>query len=84
MLNNTYEARLERLKEELNRPSVTEMIQMHKLQLKNQTDDKVKNLTVTAGETQPTTDDDDDDVETDDDQLSPHRYIESDTDRYFT
>lgn len=29
-IDNTYEARLKRLKEELNRPTVTEIIQMHK------------------------------------------------------
>lgn len=32
IVNNTYEARLKRLKEELNGPTVTEIIQMHKLQ----------------------------------------------------
>lgn len=30
MVDNTYQARLKRLKEELNGPSVTEIIQMHK------------------------------------------------------
>lgn len=37
IVNNTYEARLKRLKEELNGPTVTEIIQMHKFQEKNQT-----------------------------------------------
>lgn len=37
MVDNTYEARLKRLKEELNGPTVTEIIQMHKIQEKNQT-----------------------------------------------
>lgn len=31
MVNNTYEARLERLKEELNRPTVTEFLERQKL-----------------------------------------------------
>lgn len=39
IVDNTYEARLKRLKEELNGPTVTEIIQMHKLQEKNQTYD---------------------------------------------
>lgn len=39
MVDNTYEARLKRLKEELNGPTVTEIIQMHKLREKNQTFD---------------------------------------------
>lgn len=35
-VDNTYETRLKRLKEELNRPTVTEIIQMHKSQLINE------------------------------------------------
>lgn len=35
-IDNTYEARLKRLKEELNRPTVTEIIQMHKSQGMNE------------------------------------------------
>lgn len=31
VVNNTYEARLERLKEELNRPTVTEYLERQKL-----------------------------------------------------
>lgn len=34
-IDNSYEARLKRLKDELNRPTVTEIIQMHKMQNKN-------------------------------------------------
>lgn len=37
IVDNTYAARLKRLKEELNGPTVTEIIQMHKIQEKNQT-----------------------------------------------
>lgn len=33
-IDNSYEARLKRLKDELNRPTVTEIIQMHKMQNK--------------------------------------------------
>lgn len=36
VIDNTYEARLKRLKEELNRPTVTEIIQMHKSQAMNE------------------------------------------------
>ena len=39
IVDNTYEARLKRLKEELNGPTVTEIIQMHKRQEKFQTYD---------------------------------------------
>lgn len=39
IVDNTYEARLRRLKEELNGPTVTEIIQMHKRQETFQTYD---------------------------------------------
>lgn len=35
-IDNSYESRLKRLKEELNRPTVTEIIQMHKSQKMNE------------------------------------------------
>lgn len=36
VIDNTYEARLKRLKEELNGPTVTDIIQMHKSQTMNE------------------------------------------------
>lgn len=40
VVNNTYEARLERLKDELNPPTVSEFIQMHKSQIQQHSDTK--------------------------------------------
>lgn len=45
IVDNTYAARLKRLKEELNGPTVTEIIQMHKFQEKNQTFDSSNKAT---------------------------------------